>query len=103
MKFDTPAGPNPIDRMAVVGKPLDRYEGRLKATGRATYAYEYNDIAGNVAYGYVLGAAIAKGRIASIDTAKAQAAPGVLAVVTYRNAGPLGVGQVLRSEDARRS
>ena len=93
MKFDTPAGPNPIDRMAVVGKPLDRYEGRLKTTGRATYAYEYHDIAGNVAYGYVLGAAIAKGRIASIDTAKAQAAPGVLAVVTYRNAGPLGVGK----------
>ena len=93
MKFDTPAGPNPIDRMAVVGKPLDRYEGRLKTTGRATYAYEYHDIAGNVAYGYVLGAAIAKGRIASIDTVKAQAAPGVLAVVTYRNAGPLGVGK----------
>ena len=93
MKFDTPAGPNPIDRMAVVGKPLDRYEGRLKTTGRATYAYEYHDMAGNVAYGYVLGAAIAKGRIASIDTVKAQAAPGVLAVVTYRNAGPLGVGK----------
>ena len=93
MKFDTPAGPNPIDRMAVVGKPLDRYEGRLKTTGRATYAYEYHDMAGNVAYGCVLGAAIAKGRIASIDTVKAQAAPGVLAVVTYRNAGPLGVGK----------
>ena len=27
MIFDTPAGANPIDRMNVLGKPLDRYEG----------------------------------------------------------------------------
>jgi xanthine dehydrogenase YagR molybdenum-binding subunit len=40
MKFETAAGPNPIDRLNVVGKPIDRVEGPLKATGTATYAYE---------------------------------------------------------------
>ena len=36
--------------------------------------------------------AIAKGRITPIDTAAAKAAPGVLAIVTADNAGPLGKG-----------
>lgn len=92
MKFETPAGQNPIDQLRIVGQPVDRFEARLKTTGSATYAYEYHDVAPNVAYGYILGAGIAKGRITSIDTRRAEAAPGVLAVVTYRNAGPLGVG-----------
>ncbi|MBY3314503.1 xanthine dehydrogenase family protein molybdopterin-binding subunit, partial [Rhizobium laguerreae] len=93
MKFDTPAGPNPIDRMTVVGQPHNRFEAELKTTGAATYAYEYHGVAPNAAYGYILGAAIAKGRISSIDTRRAEAAPGVLAVITHRNAGPLGVGK----------
>ncbi len=90
MKFDTPATANPTDRMKVLGKPLDRVDGKLKTTGTAHYAYERNDAAPNAAYGYILGSAIAKGRIESIDTADAKAAPGVLAVVTYENAGKLG-------------
>ncbi len=44
------------------------------------------------AYGYVVGSAIAKGRIASIDLTDANAAPGVLAIVTADNAGRLGKG-----------
>ncbi len=51
MKFDTAAETNPIDRMRVVGRPISRIEGALKASGRATYAYEYNDAAPNAAYG----------------------------------------------------
>ncbi len=90
MKFDTPATANPTDRMKVLGKPLDRVDGKLKTTGTAHYAYERNDAAPNAAYGYILGSAIAKGRIESIDTADAKAAPGVLSVVTYENAGKLG-------------
>jgi len=90
MKFDTPATANPTDRMKVLGKPHDRVDGKLKTTGTAHYAYERNDAAPNAAYGYILGSAIAKGRIESIDDADAKAAPGVLAVVTYQNAGKLG-------------
>ncbi|WP_332877150.1 aldehyde oxidoreductase molybdenum-binding subunit PaoC [Massilia sp. S19_KUP03_FR1] len=92
MKFITPATTNPIDQLNVVGKPFDRIDGRLKTTGTAPYAYEQHRAAPQAAYGYVIGAAIAKGRIAAIDSAAASRAPGVLAVVTYANAGPLGKG-----------
>ena len=91
MKFDTPAGTNPIDRLKIVGKPLDRIDGPLKTTGTAPYAYEHREPA-NAAYGYIVGAAIAKGRIRSIDLAEAKAAPGVLAIVTADNAGKLTKG-----------
>src|SRR6516225_8739829 len=60
--------------------------------GTARYAYEWHDVIENSAYGYVVGAAIAKGRIASIDLAEAEAAPGALAIVTADNAGTLGQG-----------
>lgn len=93
MKFDKPAGDNPIDQLKVVGRPHDRIDGPLKTTGTATYAYEWHDKASNVAYGYVVGAAIAKGRITSMDLQAAQSAPGVLAVVTAKNAGSLGKGE----------
>ena len=92
MRFDTPAGANPIDRMTVVGKPIDRIDGALKTTGLAAYAYERHDAVANPAYGHILGAAIAKGRIARIDTREAEAAPGVLTVVTAANAGNLTKG-----------
>ena len=92
MKFETPAANNPIDQLKVVGQPVDRVEGRLKTTGTAPYAYEHHDVAPNAAYGHVIGSAIAKGRIASINVRDAKAAPGVLAIVTAENAGQLGKG-----------
>src|SRR5688572_10857483 len=92
MKFDTPATTNPIDQLKVIGKPTDRIDGPLKVAGAAPYAYDRHDVAPNQAYGYVVGSAIAKGRIASIDLAAAKAAPGVLAIVTSENAGKLGKG-----------
>ncbi|TXN41920.1 xanthine dehydrogenase family protein molybdopterin-binding subunit [Methylobacterium sp. WL30] len=82
MKFDQPAGQNPIDQLKVVGKPTDRIDGKYKTTGTAPYAYERHDVVPNQAYGYVLGSSIAKGRIRAIDTAAAKAAPGVMGVVT---------------------
>ena len=92
MRFDAPATTNPIDQLKIVGQPTDRIDGPLKTTGRAPYAYERYDVAPNAAYGYVVGSAIAKGRILSIDAAAAKALPGVLAVVTAENAGKLGKG-----------
>jgi xanthine dehydrogenase YagR molybdenum-binding subunit len=93
MKFKSPATFNPIDLLKVIGKPTDRIDGPLKTTGTAPYAYERHDVVANQAYGYVLGSAIAKGRIASMDLAGAKAAPGVLAIVTAENAGKLGKGE----------
>jgi xanthine dehydrogenase YagR molybdenum-binding subunit len=92
MKFDAPATVNPIDQLRVIGKSTDRIDGPLKTTGTAPYAYERHDVASNQAYGYVVGSAIAKGRIASINLTEAKAAPGVLAIVTADNAGKLGKG-----------
>ncbi len=82
MKFDKPATTNPIDQLKVVGKPTDRIDGKYKTTGTAPYAYERHDVVANQAYGFVLGSAIAKGRVASIRLDEAKAAPGVLAIVT---------------------
>ncbi|WP_343711968.1 aldehyde oxidoreductase molybdenum-binding subunit PaoC [Inquilinus sp.] len=92
MKFDTPAGANPIDRLTVIGRPTDRIDGPLKTSGTAPYAYERHDAVPNPAYGYVVGSAIAKGRITGMELGDAKAAPGVLAIVTAENAGKLGKG-----------
>ncbi|MFT3967509.1 MAG: aldehyde oxidoreductase molybdenum-binding subunit PaoC [Sphingobium sp.] len=89
MKFDTPATTNPIDRMRIVGQPVDRIDGPLKTTGHAPYAYERHDVADGQAYGVILGAAIAKGRIGAMHLDAARAAPGVIAIVTHENAGKL--------------
>lgn len=93
MKFDSPATTNPIDQLKVVGQPVDRVDGRLKTTGQAPYAYERHDVVANQAYGWIIGSAIPKGRILSMDIAAARAAPGVLAIVTAQNAGKLGKGE----------
>lgn len=92
MKFETPATTNPIDQLKIIGRPIDRIDGPLKTTGAAPYAYERHDVAPGAAYGYVIGAAIAKGRIASMDLRAARGAPGVITIVTARNAGKLGKG-----------
>src|SRR5215207_2470345 len=94
MKFETSATTNPIDQMKVVGQAFSRIDGPLKTTGTAPYAYERHDVVSNPAYGYVVGSAIAKGRIAGIDLGKAKAAPGVLAIVTADNAGKLDKGRL---------
>lgn len=92
MKFATPAIRNPIDRLKVVGQSTERIDGPLKVTGTAPYAYEQHGAAPGAVYGYVVGSAIAKGRITSIDMVRAKAAPGVLGIVTAENAGKLGIG-----------
>ncbi|MDP3075991.1 aldehyde oxidoreductase molybdenum-binding subunit PaoC [Bradyrhizobium sp.] len=94
MKFDTPATTNPIDQLKIIGKPTDRIDGPSKTAGTAPYAYERHDIVANPAHGYVVGSAIAKGRIASIDLTDAKAAAGVLAIVTAENAGKLAKGSL---------
>jgi len=92
MKFETPAGANPIDRQKVVGRPTPRIDGPLKTTGTAPYAYERHDVVANQAYGYVLGSAIAKGSIRSMDLSEAKAAPGVIDVISTLDFEPAPLG-----------
>src|SRR3954468_3625821 len=68
-----------------VGTPMSRVDGRLKVTGGARYAAEFQ--VRDVAYGVLVLSTIARGRVTKIDTAAAEKAPGVLAVITHRNAG----------------
>ena len=91
--FDTPAGPNPIDQQKVIGHPHDRIDGPRKVSGQAPYAQDYRDGISNIAYGFIVGAGIATGRIDRIDTREAEAAPGVLLVMTHLNAPKQGPHQ----------
>jgi xanthine dehydrogenase YagR molybdenum-binding subunit len=69
---------------AFIGQPVTRVDGRQKVIGAATYAAEF-DVPGR-AHGAVVRSTVANGRIASIDSAAAERAPGVLLVLTHQNA-----------------
>src|ERR1700688_3198659 len=90
MEMNSPIGPNALDAQGIVGKPLDRVDGRLKVTGGARYAYEMQQ--DEVLYGFVVEASIGKGKIRSIDTHAAEKAPGVALVLPHRNAPEQGSG-----------
>jgi len=68
----------------MIGDPLARLDGRLKVTGAARYSAEWPR--DHLAYGVIVQSTIPRGVIASIDAAEAEAAPGVLAVLTADNA-----------------
>ena len=74
---------------ALIGQPINRIDGPLKVSGRATYAAEHWDV-GQPLYGFIVGATIGKGRIKEIDATRAERAPGVRAVMTHRNAPAQG-------------
>ncbi|OCX61176.1 xanthine dehydrogenase [Thioclava sp. SK-1] len=82
MKFTSPATETIFDTSTVVGKATHRVDGPLKVSGRAPYAYERHDVIDGQLVAYPLGATIAKGRILSIDTQHAKAAPGVHTIIT---------------------
>nr|WP_240655187.1 xanthine dehydrogenase family protein molybdopterin-binding subunit [Rhodovarius crocodyli] len=66
-----------------VGQPMERRDGTLKVTGQARFAAEVP--AENLAYAALRYSSIARGRITAIDTAAAEAAPGVVLVMTHHN------------------
>ncbi len=78
--------PDPLiaRKHGLIGKPLSRLDGALKVTGTAPFAAEYRFE--NMVYAALGYATIARGRIADIDSAAAEAAPGVVLVMTHRNA-----------------
>jgi xanthine dehydrogenase YagR molybdenum-binding subunit len=76
---------------AVIGQPVSRIDGRRKVTGAATYAAEF-EVSGQ-AHAAIVRSTVGNGRIASIDTAMAERALGVIAVLTHRNAPRLAYRQ----------
>ncbi|MFE5938656.1 xanthine dehydrogenase family protein molybdopterin-binding subunit [Streptomyces sp. NPDC056470] len=71
-----------------LGTDAVRREARDKVTGHARYAVEHTP--SGCAYAWPVPAAIARGRVRAIDTAKVLDLPGVLAVLTHENAERLG-------------
>src|ERR1700684_183084 len=68
---------------SVIGEPITRIDGKLKVTGGARYAADYP--IEKLAYGVAVPSTIANGKIARIDSAKAEKMPGVLAVFHHGN------------------
>ncbi|PXA94275.1 xanthine dehydrogenase family protein molybdopterin-binding subunit, partial [Nostoc sp. 3335mG] len=78
--------PDPLiaRKHGLIGTPVSRLDGRLKVTGGAQFAAEFRFE--TMAYAALAHATIARGRITEIDSADAEAAPGVVLVMTHRNA-----------------
>jgi len=72
---------------ASIGAGLNRVDGHLKVSGGARYAGE--EPIANMAHAVLIQSTIGKGRVAEIDTGAAERAPGVLLVLTARNAPKL--------------
>ena len=77
----------------VVGNPTPRVEGELKVNGQAKYAVDIT--VPGMFWGKLLRSPIASGKIKSIDTSKAEALPGVHAVVTGEDCAGLKIGRRL--------
>jgi xanthine dehydrogenase YagR molybdenum-binding subunit len=71
-------------RVKTIGEAVSRIDGILKVTGAANYATDF-PVAG-LAYGYLVKSEIAAGKILDIDTSAAEKSPGVVAVITHKNA-----------------
>ena len=69
--------------MNAVGQPISRVDGRLKVTGGARYTADIR--VEDIVHAAIVYSTIANGRTVSIDTAAAENAPGVLAVLTHKN------------------
>ncbi len=81
--------PDPLilHKHGLVGAPISRLDGPLKVKGAARFAAEV-PLEGMV-YAALAFSTIPKGRIATLDTSAAEAAPGVVLVMTHRNAPPM--------------
>jgi xanthine dehydrogenase YagR molybdenum-binding subunit len=67
----------------LVGRAVDRVDGRAKVTGAARYAAD-NQIPG-LLHGFLVLGTVARGEVTAIDTSVALASPGVVAVHTHRD------------------
>lgn len=67
-----------------IGQPLTRRDGLLKVTGSARYAADHRPP--GMLFAVMVTSTIARGRIVTLDTAKAKAHPNVVEVMTPANA-----------------
>jgi len=91
--------PDPLIRheSGLIGAAVSRVDGPLKVQGKARFAAEF-PLEGMV-YAALAYSTIAKGRISALDTSAAEAAPGVVLVMTHRNAPRLKPTPLFGSKD----
>lgn len=81
--------PDPlIGRRAAIGRQDSRLDGPAKVAGLARFAAEVP--MERLCYAALLHSTVTRGRIARLDTAAAETAPGVVLVVTHRNMPRIG-------------
>src|ERR1700722_5596420 len=81
--------PDPLmhHKHGLIGASISRIDGPLKVSGRAQFCAEFP--MEGLTYAALKYSTIARGRITEIDTRAAEAAPGVVLVMTHRNAPKL--------------
>jgi xanthine dehydrogenase YagR molybdenum-binding subunit len=81
--------PDPLiyHKHGLIGASVSRIDGPLKVSGKAPFCAEFP--MERLTYAALKYSTIARGRIVEIDTASAEAAPGVVLVMTHRNAPKL--------------
>jgi xanthine dehydrogenase YagR molybdenum-binding subunit len=84
-------------RDVVVGKGINRLDGRLKVTGKAQYSAEFP--LKDVACAVLLQSTISKGTINGIDTSDAERQPGVIKIITYKNAPKVETSKKMAMEN----
>ena len=68
---------------SVIGRPLPKVDGLRKATGQAVYADDLD--LPRMLYGKLLGSRRPHARIVNIDVSRAEALPGVKAIITGKD------------------
>lgn len=72
---------------SILGRGIDRVDGALKVTGQARYTAEFHPE--DVCHAALVQATIPVGRITHLETEDAERMPGVLCILTHRNAPAL--------------
>ena len=80
-------------KFRVLGRALQREDGRGKVTGEAHFTADI--IRPDMLWGKILRSPLAHARIVSIDTSRARNLPGVKAVITARDVSPKLTGRTL--------
>ena len=73
------------EKPALLGTSVKRLDGPEKVTGRARYTYDINRP--GMIYGKMVRSPLAHARVVSVDLSAAEKAPGVKAVLAYKDAG----------------
>lgn len=82
------------NRIKTIGEAVNRIDGLLKVTGAAQYATDFS--VANSAHGFLVKSEIAAGKILDIDTSAAEKSPGVIAVITHKNAPKINAVRAVR-------